>query len=130
MFKRFAPAAQASIRLALVLATGLACLLALDSPRWAHAQETQTFPCGPLEDANQIAQALGGEDFVALSAEQWQFARGLCDRAAISLRPDGSASLVSLDGDLACAPIKLDKDGFALLTQVGRGELVHAGRNI
>ena len=82
-------------RLGFTLAIGAA----LAVPRLALAQEGPIFACGPFDNAEQIAQALGGEDFVTLSADQWQFLRGLFimapdtpdslppgDRAAMSIR--------------------------------------------
>ena len=46
----------------------------------------------------------------------------------ISMRPDGSASVVFVDGDLACAPIRLGKPGVEALMSVGRGDAGRAGR--
>lgn len=107
----------------------------------AHADEQQNiFPCGPITHAADVAKALGGGPFVTLTGDQWQFLRGIFvmapdtpsslppgDRAEMSLHPDGSASIVYVDGDVACAPMKLGKDGVDLLMQVGRGDIVHSG---
>lgn len=108
----------------------------------AHAAEAQgqIFPCGPLAHAADVAKALGGAPFVTLTADQWQFLRGVFvmapdtpnalppgNSAEMSLRPDGSASIVYVDGDTACAPMRLGKDGVDLLMQVGRGDITHSG---
>ncbi len=129
----------AFLRLALVAA--LAVLLV--APRLARADDALgvAFPCGPLDRAAEIAHALGGADFVALTAEQWNFLRGMFiespdtpeslppgDRAMMSLRPDGSASVVFVDGALACAPMKLGAKGVEALMSVGRGDVGRAGR--
>lgn len=109
----------------------------------AHAEEGGVgvqFPCGPLTHAADVAKALGGAPFVTLTGDQWQFLRGVFvmapdtpnalppgNSAVMSLRPDGSASIVYVDGDTACAPMKLGKDGVDLLMQVGRGDITHSG---
>ena len=69
------PPRGAFLRLALVAA--LAILLV--APRLARADEAEgvAFPCGPLDRAAEIAHALGGADFVALTPEQWNFLRGM-----------------------------------------------------
>ena len=135
------PPRGAFLRLALVAA--LAVLLV--APRLALADESEgvAFPCGPLDRAAESAHALGGHDFIALTSDQWQFLRGMFvqapdtpeslppgDRAMISMRPDGSASVVFVDGDLACAPIRLGKPGVEALMSVGRGDIVHVGQGL
>lgn len=105
----------------------------------ARAEDAPRFPCGPMDRASELARATGGAPFVTLSAEQWQFTRGLFvmapdtpsalppgDRAAISKREDGTASIVFLDGDQACAPMRLGKEGVDILMAVGRGEIAHS----
>lgn len=97
-----------------------------------------TLPCGPSERVHELAQGRG-EPFVSLSPEQWEFVRGIYlmdpntppglppgDGAEMSRREDGSATIVFLDGPLACSPMHLLKDGVDILNQVGRGEIVHA----
>ncbi len=109
----------------------------------AFADETPPFPCGPLDKAQQFAKATGGGDFVVLSNDQWQFVRGLFvmapdtppslppgDRAEMSLRPDGSASIIFVDDNRACAPIRLGPEAVKVIMQVGRGDLVHAERGL
>jgi hypothetical protein len=112
-------------------------------PRLALAEGPTPWPCGPVGQARERAHALGGADFVSLTGDQWQFLRGMFiespdtpeslppgDRAMISMRPDGSASVVFVDGDLACAPIRLGKPGVDALMAVGRGDIVHAGTGL
>jgi hypothetical protein len=125
---------------ATVLAVSTTLLVTLSV---AGAQEARIFPCGPIDRAGDMAKAMGGEALVTLSDEQFQFVRGLFvmapdtpsslppgDRAAMSMRADGSASIVFLDGDQACAPMKLGKEGVDILMQVGRGEVVHSGHGL
>ncbi len=112
-------------------------------PRLARADAAVPFPCGPIAQVIATAHALGGADFIALTSDQWQFLRGMFvqapdtpeslppgDRAMISMRPDGSASVVFVDGDLACAPIRLGKPGVEALMSVGRGDIVHVGQGL
>lgn len=128
---------RASIASSIALGAALGAL-SVHPP--AHAAEGQIFPCGPLSNAAEIASALGGAPFVALTGEQWQFLRGVFvmapdtpsslppgDHAEMSLRPDGSASIVYVDGNMACAPMKLGKEGVDILMQVGRGDITHSG---
>ncbi len=113
----------------------------LAAPRLARADEAAgvRWPSGPISEAKSMARALGGADFVALTGDQWNFLRGMFiespdtpeslppgNGAVMSLRPDGSASIVFVDGDLACAPMKLGRRGVEALMSVGRGEIVHA----
>jgi hypothetical protein len=127
-------------RLAMGLLLPIACCLV---PLSAHSEDAGGFRCGPASGANEMARATGGEPFITLSGEQFQFVRGLFvmapdtpsslppgDRAAMSMRADGSASIVFVDGDQACAPMKLGKEGVDLLMQVGRGEIVHVGSGL
>ncbi len=113
------------------------------APRLARADEAPQFPCGAIEKAKEMAHAMGGGDFVALTNDQFQFVRGLFvmapdtppslppgDHAEMSLRPDGSASVIFVDGDQACAPIKLGPEAIRIVMQVGAGDLVHAGRGL
>jgi hypothetical protein len=107
------------------------------------ADESVRWPCGSMGEAKQIARALGGADFVTLTSDQWQFLRGIFvmapdtpeslppgDRAAMSLLPDGSGSVIFVDGDRACAPIKLGREAIEALMMVGRGDIVHAGQGL
>ncbi|MGD0565648.1 MAG: hypothetical protein ABSA66_21515 [Roseiarcus sp.] len=129
----------AFLRLGFVVAIGPA----LFAPCRAHADEASQFPCGAIERAKEMVHAMGGGDFVALTNDQFQFVRGLFvmapdtpaslppgDHAEMSLRPDGSASIIFVDGDRACAPIKLGPEAIRIVMQVGAGDLVHAGRGL
>jgi hypothetical protein len=100
-------------------------------------------PCGSMERTQAIAAARGGEPFAKVTPEQWQFLRGLYamdpdtppglppgDSAAMSKHPDGSITVVFIDGDLACAPMKLEKNGVDMLMAVGRGDVIHAGHGL
>lgn len=127
-----------SLRLTACAAAIFAALLAP-----ARADDAPQFPCGSIEKAKEMARAMGGGEFVALTNDQWQFVRGLFvmapdtpaslppgDGAQMSLRPDGSASIVFIDGDRACAPIKLGPEAIKVIMMVGRGDLVHAGQGL
>jgi hypothetical protein len=107
------------------------------------AEESMRWPCGSMDEAKAMARALGGAEFVTLTDEQWQFLRGIFvmasdtpeslppgDRAAMSLLPDGSGSVIFVDGDRACAPIKLSREAIEVLMMVGRGDIVHAGQGL
>jgi hypothetical protein len=48
----------------------------------------------------------------------------------MSLLPDGSGSVIFVDGDRACAPIKLGREAIEVLMMVGRGDVVHAGQGL
>jgi len=126
-------------RLAVLTALG-AFLLA---PGLARAEDTIQWPCGPLAKATEMAKTLGGSDFITLTGDQWQFLRGVFvqapdtpmalppgDRAAMSLLPDGSGSVIFVDGDRACAPIELGRAAIEVLMMVGRGDIVHAGQRL
>jgi hypothetical protein len=126
------------LRLAIVAALAFALI----APA-ARAEDAIRWPCGSMEEAKQIARALGGADFVALTGDQWQFLRGIFvmapdtpeslppgDRAAMSLLPDGSGSVIFVDGDRACAPIRLGREAIETLMMVGRGDIVHAGQGL
>jgi len=130
-------------RLGFLAAIALAGGFAVIGPRLARADEASQFPCGAIESAKEMAHAMGGGDFIALTNDQFQFVRGLFvmapdtpaslppgDHAEMSLRPDGSASIIFVDGDRACAPIKLGPEAIRIVMQVGSGDLVHAGRGL
>jgi hypothetical protein len=121
----------------------VAVALAATAARAGETGELSQFPCGPLEQSKQFARAMGGGEFIALTNDQWRFVEGLFvmapdtpaslppgDRAAMSMRPDGSASIVFIDGELACAPIKLPPEAVKVIMQVGSGDLVHAGSGL
>lgn len=108
----------------------------------ASAGDAPTFPCGPADRFMALAVE-HGEIYVAMTPEQFQFARGLFamapdtpsslppgESARIARREDGSASVVWIDGDQACAPMRLGKEGADMLMQVGRGEIVHNGHGL
>lgn len=109
-------------------------------PLPVHAGESVIiFPCGPIERFHEAMQA-HHEALTDLSPEQFQFARGIFatspetpaslppgDRAVMATREDGTVSLIFIDGDQACAPLRLTKLAIDLLLQVGRGEIVHSG---
>lgn len=116
------------------VAAGASCADETEGVRW---------PCGSLDQTRETAHALGGAPFIALTPEQWQFLRGVFvaapdtpealppgDHALMSLRPDGSASVVFVDGNRACAPIKLPRSAVEILMSVGRGDLVRAGQGL
>ncbi len=109
----------------------------------ARADEAVKWSCTSMDGAKAMARALGGADFVTLTDDQWQFLRGVFvmapdtpeslppgDQAAMSLRPDGSGSVIFVDGDRACAPVKLGREAVEVLMMVGRGDIVHAGQGL
>jgi hypothetical protein len=135
--------AGARPRACLFAVFAVAAAMVVANARMARGQEGQIFPCGPASGLADRAKAMGNAPFVALTPEQFQFARGLFvmapdtpaslppgDSAAMSLGPDGSASIVYIDGDQACAPMKLGKEGVDVIMQVGRGEIVHSGKGL
>ena len=132
-----------SMRLAPFAAFALAGVFAVIGARLARAEEAIPWPCGPMSGAASLAKALDGSDFVTLTNDQWQFLRGIFvmapdtpaslppgDHAAMSLHSDGSASVIFIDGDRACAPIRLGREAIEVLMMVGRGDIVHAGQGL
>lgn len=133
----------ASVRLLLFAALALAVGVAVIGLAPARADDAIPWPCGPMSGAAALAKALGGSDFVTLTNDQWQFLRGIFvmapdtpaslppgDHAAMSIHSDGSASVIFVDGDRACAPIKLGRQAIEVLMMVGRGDIVHAGQGL
>ena len=79
------------------------------------------------------------EDFVKLSAAQWQFARALFvaspltplalppgDSVVLHRSANGEGLLLFIDGDEACAPMKLPSLVVDLFDEIGRGTINHA----
>lgn len=98
------------------------------------------FVCGTTEIASERVKADGGAPLITLTPEQFQFMRAVavqmkdtpdslppCDHAMMSISPDGSATVVFVDGDAACEPVKITKHGVDFLMQVGSGDVVHSG---
>ena len=112
-------------------------------PSLACAENAIQWPCAPMAEAEHRESALGGADFVTPTSDQRQVLRGIfvmapdtpeslppSDCAAMSLLPDGSGSVIFVDGDWACAPIELGRATIEVLMMVGRGDIVHAGQGL
>ena len=118
-----------------VLLAGALALACAAAP--ALAQQT---PCVDLADAKKTILERGGR-WIALTPEQWQFARGVAaeapltptalppgDRAALAQAPgDDGGIVLFVDGDKACAPLPFPANWVAMLRQVGAGEIKHIG---
>ena len=110
-------------------AVGLLCL----APCAGAAEVTPVnVPCGPLDGMADAGK------YRRLTHNEWEAARAIFfmapdtpaalppgDAALIYERPDGSATLVFLDNDEACAPMRIGKDSVKLLAQIGAGVVTH-----
>ena len=90
-------------------------------------------PCGPLSEMKDVGE------YRLLTHDEWLSARTMFflapdtpadfppgDRGLYRDHPDGTASIVFVDGDDACAPMRLLKGGVAALKRVRAGEITHA----
>jgi hypothetical protein len=118
-------------------ALALSLVLAADP---ALAAERFPWPCTSMEAAKALVHEASGTEFIALTSEQFAFVRGIFvgapdtpellppgDRAMMSILPNGSASVIFVDGILACMPIQFRKERVDLLMAIGKGEVTHAG---
>ena len=110
-----------------------AALLSLTFASSSFAQEGVPVPCGPVSDVKDAGKyrRLTHDEFTAARVIFFmapdtpaQLPPG--DAAMIYERDDGTALLVYLDGDEACAPVKLMKDDIALFKQIRDGVVTHA----
>lgn len=96
--------------------------------------------CVTLIEADRKAIEHGGLPFEYLNHDQWQFLRGMSlasdqsapgvppgDRAMISRSPNHDATVIFVDGAMACYPMRLVGFVPRLIDAIGKGDLVHAG---
>ena len=109
-------------------AIGFLCL----SPAFADEIKPVNVPCKPVSEMTDVGK------YRRLTRDEWEAARVMFflapntpaslppgDSALLYEQDDGSASLVFLDEDEACAPMRLLKDGLALLAQIKAGVVTH-----
>ena len=112
--------------------------LCLASGTAMAAEHSQDYHCRPLAETKAGAESAGAK-FVAMTPEQWQFARGVAavlpmtpnglppgDHGALLIGPDGDGALIFIDGDQACEGIQVYKVMIDLELSVGAGDIVHA----
>src|SRR5580658_833417 len=119
----------------LALAVAVAAL-----PQFALAAETTTAQCGDISVPKEAIAAHNGQ-WIELTAEQWQFLRGIYamtplpppglpygDRAALAKVDGNSGGLVFfIDGDKACTPMPVPDKLLTMMDDVATAKINHEG---
>jgi hypothetical protein len=118
-------------RLALVAAIAFVAV----APRLARADDAQPWSCSTVAQAEQMAIAFGAQGLTTLTEGQRTLVSAVFERAvaslppgdkvAMALRKDGSAIFYFVDGDRACAPVKLAKEIVDAIMAADRGDAVN-----
>jgi hypothetical protein len=122
----------------LALAVAVAAL-----PQFALAAETTTAQCVDISVPKKAIAAHNGK-WIELTAEQWQFLRGIYamnpltppglpygDRAALAKVDGNSGGLVFfIDGDKACTPMPVPDTLLGMMDDVATAKISHEGSGL
>ena len=122
----------------LALAVAVAAL-----PQFALAAETTTAQCVDVSVPKKAIAAHNGK-WIELTAEQWQFLRGIYamnpltppglpygDRAALAKVDGNSGGLVFfIDGDKACTPMPVPDTLLGMMDDVATAKISHEGSGL
>jgi hypothetical protein len=113
------------------------------APHGAFAQDSAPSYCVDVSVPRQAIEARNGR-WIELTAEQWQFLRGIYatnpqtppglpygDKAVLAQVDNSSGGLVFfIDGDKACTPMRAPPQLLALMQEVATGNINHEGAGL
>lgn len=122
------------IKATLALAAALACVPpACAPPAFADDENIVNAVCGPLASLGVLPP-----DLKKVSRDEWLALRVIFymapntptnfppgDSAMMQEHDDGTATVMFVDRDEACSPMKVGKDGLAMLKALRSGRITH-----